>query len=303
MFDVRRLRLLRELARHGTIAATARACSLTASAVSQQLSLLEREAGTTLLLREGRTLTLTEAARVLVEHAETILADLERAQADVAALTSTVSGVLRVAAFPTAARVLVPGAIAQCRARYPDLRVQLTEAQLPEAVTALQGGHVDLALVYGYSLLPRVRDPGVEIHRLLEEPLLAALPARLRSGEGSLALAELADQPWIAADRDDDLHEMLRRACGLAGFVPRLDFTSSDYTVIFALVEAGLGVSLVPRLAFESMSADVRLWEIDQPPLSRTVGAAIRAGSGRNPAIAAMLTALHRVADELPESA
>lgn len=292
MFEVRRLRLLRELSRHGTIAATARVCSLTPSAVSQQLALLEREVGSPLLVRDGRTLVLTEAARVLVEHAERILAGLEEARADVAALSSTVRGVLRLAAFPTAARALVPGAIAHCRTEHPDLRITLTEAQTTESITELKGGHVDLALIYGYNLLPRVRDAGVEVVPLLEEPLLVALPAGMRDGDGPIALDELAEAPWISADRDDDLHEMLRRACGLAGFVPRLDFTSSDYTVIFALVEAGLGVSLVPRLASESMSTDVRLREVAEPALSRTVSVAVRAGSLRNPPIAALLEAL-----------
>ncbi|WP_233520155.1 LysR substrate-binding domain-containing protein [Prauserella sp. PE36] len=298
LYDVRRLRLLRELSQHGTIAATARACSLTPSAVSQQLSLLEREVGSRLLVRDGRTLVLTEAARVLVEHTEGILAGLEAARAGVAELASSVSGVLRLAAFPTAARALVPGAIARCRAEHPDLRVRLTELPMPEAVAAVKAGHVDLALVYGYSLLPKLRDPGVETVPLLREPLLAALPAGLDDGEGPLPLARLADEPWIAADRDDDLHELLRRACGVAGFVPRLDFTSSDYTVIFALVEAGLGVSLVPRLAFESLSADVVLREVSEPSVERTVSVAVRAGSARQPPVAAVLAALRRIAAE-----
>src|SRR3954451_18564647 len=115
MFEVHRLRLLRELSIHGTIAATARACSITPSAVSQQLSLLEKETRTPLFIRQGRSLTLTQAALVLVQHTEEILAALERASAGVAALASTVIGNVRLTAFPTAARALVPDAIAQCR--------------------------------------------------------------------------------------------------------------------------------------------------------------------------------------------
>ncbi|MFD2397561.1 LysR substrate-binding domain-containing protein [Prauserella oleivorans] len=206
---------------------------------------------------------------------------------------------LRLSAFPTAARALVPGALARCRAEYPDLQVRLSELQAPDAITAVKAGHCDIALVYGYSLLPDVADAGVEVVRLLTEPLLVALPAARHNGTEPLPLAELADEPWIAADRDAELHELLRRACGLAGFVPRIDYTSTDLTVIFALVEAGLGVSLVPRLAFESMSSDVVLREVTEPALTRTVSAAIRAGSGRNPTIAAVLDALRDVADEL----
>ncbi|MPY79394.1 MAG: LysR family transcriptional regulator [Actinophytocola sp.] len=297
MFEVRRLRLLRELSRHGTIAATARVCSLTPSAVSQQLALLEREVGSPLLIRDGRRLVLTEAARVLVAHTERVLADLEAAEAGVAELSSTVQGVLNIAAFPTAARALVPAAIARCRAQHPDLRMRLTEQE--QATDALKAGDVDIALVYSYNLLPRVREPGVEIETLVEEPLVAALPADMPLPDGPLALGELAERPWIAAQRDDELRVMLERACGLAGFAPELDFTSSDYTVIFALVEAGLGVSLVPRLALESMSTHIQFREIAEPALSRTISAAIRAGSGRNPPIAAVLAALHAVAAEV----
>lgn len=298
MLEVRRLRLLRELARHGTVAATARVCSLTPSAVSQQLALLEREVGSPLLIRDGRRLVLTEAARVLVEHTERILADLEAAEAGVAELSSVVRGVLRLAAFPTAARALAPGTIARCRAEHPDLRLRLTEAQTSEAISELRAGNVDLALIYEYNLLPKVRDAGVDIQPLLEEPLLAALPSGSHVGDTPIALEELADEPWIAPHRDDDLRAMLDRACGLAGFVPALDYTSSDYTVIFALVEAGLGVSLVPRLAMESMSTDVHLREIARPELSRTVSVATRAGTRGSPPIVAVLRTLREVAWE-----
>lgn len=299
MLDVHRLRLLRELALHGTIAATARSCSLTPSAVSQQLAVLTRDVGAPLYFRDGRRLVLTEAAQVLVEHTERVLAELERARAGVAELTSTVRGVLRLAAFPTAARALAAPAIARCRAAHPDLRLRLSEQEVDEAVEALRGGRVDVALLYEYSLLPRLRVAAVEIEPLVTEPLLLALPAGLRSGDGPLDLASLADLPWIAADQDDALRTMLERACEVAGFVPRLDFTSTDYTVIFALVQASLGVSIVPRLALESMSADIELREIAAMDLTRTVSVAIRTGSGRDPRIAAVLDAVRAVAAEL----
>lgn len=301
MFEVRRLRLLARLAEHGTIAAAARAANLTPSAVSQQLTLLEREVGTPLLVRDGRRLMLTEAAQVLVEHTEKILEVLEQASADVAEHASGVRGVLTLAAFPTAARALVPGAIARCRADHPDLRVRLVEEQTSEAIAGLKAGRIDLALIYEYNLLPRVRDRGVEVLPLMEEPMLAALPSGLRAGDGRLALAELADQPWIAAHRDDALRAMLEAACGLAGFTPQLDYTSSDYTVIFALVEAGLGVSLVPQLALESMSPHIELRPVAEPELSRIVSVAIRAGSRNSPPIATVLRTLREVAAEVEQ--
>lgn len=310
MLDVHRLRLLRELSQHGTIAATARVCSLTPSAVSQQLSTLEREIGTPLFVRDGRRLIFTEAAKLLVEHTERVLAELEQAKAGVAALTSTVRGVLRLAAFPTAARALAPTTIARCRAEYPDLRVQLSEREADESVVALKAGHVDVALVYEYNLLPAVRDAGIELEPLIREPLLVALPPDEPGDdaddepwtEDPIPLHALADQPWIAAGRDDSLRAVLERACGLAGFAPRLDFASSDYTVIFALVQAGLGVSLVPRLALESVATNLRLRAVAGMELTRTVALAVRAGTRRGPAVAAVVDALHRAAQDWDES-
>ncbi|MGH3952401.1 MAG: LysR family transcriptional regulator [Pseudonocardiaceae bacterium] len=228
MLDVRRLRLLRELSQHGTIAAAARVSSLTPSAVSQQLSLLQKEVGAPLFIRDGRRLILTEAARVLVTRTERVLAELEGARADVAELTSTVRGILRVAAFPTAAVSLVPGAIVRCHAAHPDLRILLAEYETDDGIVALKAGHVDIALVYEYSLLPRVRDPGVELIPLVTEPLLAALPPAMRAGAGAISLGSLADEPWIAPHSDAALRAVLERVCGIAGFEPRLDYTSDE---------------------------------------------------------------------------
>jgi DNA-binding transcriptional LysR family regulator len=296
MLDVHRLRLLRELSRHGTIAETARMSSLTPSAVSQQLSALEREVGTPLFFRDGRRLMFTEAARVLVGHAERILAELEEARAHVAELTSEVGGTLRLGAFPTAARALVPSALVRCKEAHPDLRVRLSEHETEGAIKALKSGRLDAALIYEYNLLPRVREPGIEIDVLLREPLLAAVPAGLRSGP--VTLSELAEQPWIDAHSDDTLHAMFERACGLAGFTPRVEYTSNDYTVIFALVGAGLGVALVPRLAVET-TGDSRLCEIADLQLSRTVAVAIRAGSRRSPPVSVVLGELRHTAHQL----
>lgn len=297
MFDVHRLRLLRELSRHGTIAETARMCSLTPSAVSQQLSALEREVGTPLFFRQGRRLMFTEAARVLVEHAERILVELEEARAHVAELTSEVGGTLRLGAFPTAARALVPSALARCKDVHPDLRVRLSEYETEGAIKALKSGHLDAALVYEYNLLPRVREAGIEIDVLMREPLLAAVPADLY--KGPVTLSELAEQPWIAAQSDDALHAMFERACGLAGFAPRVEYTSNDYTVILALVGAGLGVALVPRLAVETTTGDCRLCEIADLQLSRTVEVAIRSGSRRSPPVTVVLSELRHAAHQL----
>ena len=299
MLDVHRLRLLRELAQHGTIAATARVCSLTPSAVSQQLSLLQREVGTPLLVRDGRGVLLTEAGRTLVAHTERILAELEEAGASIAALSESVSGVVRLAAFPTAASSLVPAAIAATRAAHPEVKVLLEEAETAEGVAALKAGRLDLLIVYEYNLLPDITDAGIELTPLVTESLLAAVPTGVRLPRGRLRLDVLRDQPWIAPRSDTALRAILERACGLAGFAPQVDYTSDDYTVILALVAAGLGVSLVPPLAAETVSATLRLRPVADPTLSRRVSVAARAGSTRTPRIAVLIRNLRHAAAEL----
>jgi DNA-binding transcriptional LysR family regulator len=298
-YEVRRLRLLRELAAHGTIAATAEACSLTPSAVSQQLSLLERETGTALLVRDGRRVVLTEAARVLVASTERVLAELERARAEVSALSSSVRGTVRLSSFPSAAVALAAPAIAACRTEHPDLRVQLDEREPEECVQGLRQHACDVALVYEYNLLPRLHDEGVRLRPLLAEPLMVALPPRQDSlpEGGPIGLADLRDQPWIAPHSDNALRTVLERACQQAGFEPRLDYTSDDYTVIMSLVQAGLGVSLVPRMVAEPLSTDVRLCEVAGLRLSRTVSVAVRTGAAKDPAVAAVTRALQKAAE------
>ncbi len=299
MLEVRRLRLLRELALHGTIAATAEACALTPSAVSQQLSLLEREVRTPLLVRDGRRLRLTEAARILVTYTEQVLADLERATADVAALDVSVRGTVRLASFPSAAGALAAPAIAESREVHPDLRVLLNEGEPAECMDDLRAQRIDVALVYEYNLLPRLPDTGVELRPLLREPVLLTLPpGHDPSADGSRPrpLQDFRHERWIAPASDVALREVLVRACQAAGFDPQLDYTSDDYTVILALVQAGLGVSLLPRLATEQLSADVRLSAVTGLELTRTVSAAVRTGSGTTPAIAALVDSLQHAA-------
>ncbi|MBP0462008.1 LysR family transcriptional regulator [Streptomyces montanisoli] len=298
MFEVRRLRLLRELAAHGTIAAAAEACALTPSAVSQQLALLEREARTTLFIRDGRRLLLTEAAHVLVAHTEIILAQMERARAEVSALEQGVRGTVRLGAFPSAAGAIAAPAIAACQAYHPDLNVELGEQEPEQSLVELRARRIDVALVYEYNLLPRLPHAGIELRPVIREPVLLALPPRHphAADEGARPLAALRDEHWVAPRRDDSLRTVLERACEAAGFNPRFDFTSDDYSVVLALVQAGLGVSLVPRLVVEQLAADVTLRPVEDLKITRTVSIAIRAGSGGDPAINALVLALRRAA-------
>jgi DNA-binding transcriptional LysR family regulator len=154
-------------------------------------------------------------------------------------------------------------------------------------------------ILYEYNLLPEVAETGIELTPLVTESLLAAVPATLPLPGGQLSLDVFRDQPWIAPRSDTALRTTLERGCGLAGFAPRFDYTSDDYTVILSLVSAGLGVTLVPQLVIDSVSAEVRVHAVTGPELSRKVSAAVRAGSADNPSIARLLDSLRDTAAQL----
>jgi DNA-binding transcriptional LysR family regulator len=292
MIEVRRLWLLRELAARGTVAAAAKACNLTPSAVSQQLAVLERELGLRLFERAGRTLRLTQAAQRLVAHTEVILADLERAQADLASLSDSIRGTVHLAAFPTAARTLVPPALGRCQRAHPELRVVLHQLEPAQSLPALKLGDLDLAVCYQYDLLPRRADPGLDLVPLLEDPMRVALPPGHPAAGETVALAKLRDQRWIGAPDGSACHAFVVRACALAGFTPRFEAYSDDFSVTLAMVEAGLGVSLLPGLATRSLTTQAELCPVADMPLCRQVFAAARAGSAQHPALAAVIDIL-----------
>ncbi|GAA2813849.1 hypothetical protein GCM10020219_102670 [Nonomuraea dietziae] len=182
MLDPRKLKLLRELSRRGTIAAVAEALTFTASAVSQQLSALEREAGLPLLERTGRTVVLTPAGRLLVEHAEAVLASLERAEAALAATRTGPSGPLRIGAFPTAARALLPEALTILGEEHPGLEPMVAEIDPADVSAALRAGTLDVALVHEYDFVPPVVDDSVETRPLLTEPMYLTTRSALEEG-------------------------------------------------------------------------------------------------------------------------
>lgn len=241
VYEVRRLRLLRELAAHGTIAAAAQACHLTPSAVSQQLGLLEREVGTPLLLRDGRRVVLTEAARVLVAHTERVLAELEEARAQVAGLTGEVRGTVRLGAFPSAAVALAAPRSPPAGRSTPTSVSSWTRPNPTSRSTPC----ATMPVTWRWSTSTTC-SPDPRRGRGAAAPPPRAPPGGAAATEGPTALAELGDRAWIAPRSDTALRTVLERACQAAGFEPRIDYTSDDYTVIMSLVEAGVGVSLLP---------------------------------------------------------
>jgi DNA-binding transcriptional LysR family regulator len=293
MLDLRRLRLLRELALLGTIAAVAEALSFTPSAVSQQLSALEREAGVPLLERTGRRVTLTPAGHALVRHAEALLERLESAEAELAQARRGLTGPLRIGAFPTATRALLPAALVALARTQPDLEPQVVEMDPAVVGNALRAGEVDLALVQSYDFVPEPDQPGLATQPLCSEPMYLAAPRTAPEREDEhdpdeVSLAAYRDTPWITATPGTLCHTMTLRACQAAGFTPRVRHQVDDFSTVLALVAGDQGVAVVPELGLSEAPRTVHPTRL---PMRRHTRIAFRAGAARHPAVSAATAA------------
>jgi DNA-binding transcriptional LysR family regulator len=288
MLDVRRLRLLCDLARLGTIAAVAEAHTYTPSAVSQQLATLEREAGVPLLERTGRRVTLTPAGAVLVQHAQTVLAALERATAALAATGTGLSGPLRIGAFPTAVRTLLPAALVALGREHPKLELMVSELDPAAVPDALRDRRLDVGLIHDYDVVPVKPDRALDAVALLEETVFLAVPAA-GAAAGADPVCGARDAAWIVGSPGTLCHTVALRVCRTAGFTPRVRHHADDFATVLALVAAGQGVSLVPQLAAAQPPSGVRLIPL---PTRRRTSIAYRQGAATHPAVAACVTAI-----------
>ncbi len=295
------MRILREVAARGGIAAAAEALYLSPSAVSQQMAVLEREAGTPLLEKAGRGVRLTTAGERLVAHTERVLTVLEEAQADLADISAGIAGRLNTCAFPTAARVLLVPALALLRQRHPRLTLGLSDLEPEESIPLLKLGGMDVIVSYGFDRLPEVDDPGIDRLLLMTEPLYIAMPKDhpLAAGSGPVRVADLRDEQWIVGRDGSPFMDVMLRVGQEAGFAARVDLHSNDYQVILAAVTAGLGVALVPPLAFLTDTPGVVYRLPADIEINRRIVAVIRKGSGGAPAVAAALQALRDVAYDI----
>jgi DNA-binding transcriptional LysR family regulator len=294
MLELRRLRLLRELHERGTIAAVADALQFTPSAVSQQLGMLEREAGVQLLEPAGRGVRLTDAALVLVEHAEDLLERAAVAEADLAAAAGTVAGRARVAGFQSVAlRVALP-AMARLRRETPRLRCELIEAEPEESLPALALGDLDLVLGDEWPHHPVRLPAGVDRHELLTDPVNAILPSRHRLARlKAVPLAELAAEVWVTGGVGQGWDEMTVRTCReLGGFDPDVRHRSNDPTIVLAIVARGLGVAMLPELALPQRTPGLAVRPIAGGPVTRAIFAATRTADASRPSTRALLAAI-----------
>jgi len=299
MLDLRRLRLLRELRDRGTVGAVAAALEYSPSAVSQQLRVLEAETGAALLERAGRRVRLTDAGLTLARHAERLLAAAEEAEADLAATTGGVGGTIRVAAFQTATLALVPRVLTALEAAHPRLRLEVVESEPEAALDALALGELDLVIADEWEYVPRTGHEGLLREELLREAVRLILPRDhpLARGGGPVALADLADAPWVAGRPPSAHLRLVQRSCRvLGGYTPDVRHSSTDLLVLLALVRSGHAVTLLPDLVDAQADPTLAVRDLAEGPLTRLVFSAVRASSADRPAVEAVRSALRDAA-------
>ena len=297
MLDVRRMRVLREVAQRGSFSAAAEALSFTQSAISQQIAALEREAGVILVERSARGVRLTEAGEAVVRHADAILARLAEAEAELEALAGLKGGRLRMATFESAGASIMPLAIAEFRDRYPGVELSMAQEETDEAMAALRAGELDLAVVEGAFGQP-VEPEGIELVHLLDDPMYLALPQDHPLADRSrIRLRDLADEAWIGGTQDTlcACNRLTSRACEAAGFQPRVAFESDDWTAIQGLVAAGVGVAMIAELGTSTVRDDIVIRDLGNQVDDRRVYAAVPIGGYRSPAQSEMVSILQQV--------
>src|SRR5689334_9747159 len=252
MLDVKRMRILKEVADRGSFSAAAEALSYTQSAVSQQIAALEREAGTQLVTRGSRGIRLTEAGEALVRHADAILTRLADAEAELEAIAGLRGGRLRLAAFPTVGATLMPLAIANFRERHPEVELTVKQLEPEDSLPLLKMGELDIALTIEPNT---IEDDGLESSFLLDDPMFVALPLSHKLAHKSrVRLKDLTDEAWIGTTDACSCGALVRNHCIRAGgFEPRITFESDDYLAIQGLVAAGVGVAMIPTLALTTV--------------------------------------------------
>ncbi|MFE6762918.1 LysR family transcriptional regulator [Streptomyces sp. NPDC057689] len=295
MIEARHLRVLRAVSATGSFSAAARELGCTQPAVSQQMKALESSAGTTLLIRTGREMRLTQAGEALVRHASGILAGLTAAEEEVAAIAGLRAGRVRLVSFPSGSSSLVPGALAALRAAHPGTQVSLVEAEPPRSVEMLRDGDCDIALAFRYG------EPGAEewddlvVRPLLTDRLTGLVPeGHALADRDAVGIAELAGEPWIAGC--PRCRRQLVEVCEESGFTPRIDFATDDYPAVIGLVGAGLGVAVLPSLAIESVRPRGARTVTVEPAIEREIVALTLPDLARVPAVSATLDELARAA-------
>ncbi|MEU5428557.1 LysR family transcriptional regulator [Streptomyces olivoreticuli] len=301
MLNLDRLRTLSAVARHGSVSGAADGLHVTTSAVSQQLAKLERETGQQLLAKQGRGVRLTDAGRLLADHASRILSQVELAQADLEAQRGRAVGELLVGAFPTAARGLFPAALAELREAHPQLRARLTEMDPDIAVPRVVRGDIDLAVVLDWYNKPLPMPEGLAKAPLLDDPADVAMPVgHPLADRDEVDLEEFADDEWISWPSGGFCHDWLMFTLRGKGIEPRFSHMAEEHHTQLALIAAGLGVAVAPRLGRGPVPEGVRVVPV-RHTMCRHVYAVWRADADRRPSIRAAVDALRSAGEKVSQ--
>jgi DNA-binding transcriptional LysR family regulator len=297
MLNLGRLKVLCEVAKHGSFSAAAESLSYTQSAVSQAIARLEAETGAALIIRDRRGVRPTDAGETLIAHAQEIFARVEAAEADLGAVLGLRGGKLRVASFPSAGATLMPLAVAAFRTGHPGVSLTLAEGEPEEIAPRLKAGEFDLALLFEFPEARERPTAGLRASKLLDDPMDVALPAEhTLADKPALRLVDLSKEDWVQTSAASPCARHVVRSCLRAGFEPNVTFESDDYETVQGLVAAGVGVALIPRLALTHVHPGVVVRALAPRSPARKVTAATIGGRAVGPASHAMIRILQDVA-------
>lgn len=298
MLDVRRLRLLHELRTRGTLAAVAESLNFSPSAVSQQLTLLEEEAGVPLLRRVGRGVQLTPQAEVLARRTAEILDTLERAEAELLASLTEVRGTVRVAVFQSAALALMPPTLSRIHDEHPEVRLEMTQHEPETGLRETWARGFDMVVAEQYPLHAAPHHPGVDRELLTSDAIRLAVPRGMVATRGVTSPADVGDLPWVMEPRGAASRHWAEQACRRDGFEPDVRFETADLQAQMTLVESGNAVALLPDLIWARHPPRCDLVTLPGSP-RRQVFTSVRDSSRRHPAVAVVRRILHEVATSL----
>lgn len=293
MLDVDKLVALRAVATHGSIAAAGRELGYTRSAISQQLTALERVSGTALLIRSGNRVTVTPLGRRLIEHTERILAELRAAEAVLSQDAGEVSGELRVGVPFGEGPPVMSGALTGVRARYPLLEITLAATTDADGADEIRRGNLDVVILSRFGATPGPVEPGLRQWVLGHDALRLCVPQGHRLAEAaSCSVAELCDDPWVISPRTP-LGQLTLNMCAVAGFRPTIAATVDDMAAALGLVDVGWGVTIAPELTSSDRDTALRRIPLPGAWAFRHSVLLTRDGEQESPAIAAVIAAVH----------
>lgn len=293
--DVSRLRLLREVSRHGSIAAAARFMGITSSAVSQQIGILERETGVPLLDRGHRGVALTGAGETLVEHAQAVLQLLEETRTAMDQLSNELAGRVRIGSITSAASSIVLPAAERLRRDSPNIQLAVTSLEPADSIDRVINGTLDLAVIDIYDHVPIPFPDYLQVEEILSEPLVLVTSPDFEAPPG-LSLADLSSEPWVMPPSGAACGAAVRHACKAEGFEPTVHWETDDLLLLVESISQGQGIALLPRLAVAAEAAPVSIHVLSGAKLNRRVLTVCRSGSANRPIVRAVLDQLQHSA-------